>query len=95
MFPFQENISNGVLSRTFDRDVPATELVWHRDENDRIVKVIESTGWYFQFDDELPFSLRPGDVLNIPKEKWHRVIRKENSSKLIVEIVEMKVVQHV
>jgi len=90
MFPFQEHrVSDKVRLRIFDETLSADELIWHRDAKDRTVRVIESAGWYFQFDDELPRALLSGEVLNIPQKKWHRVIRKEGSGKLIVEIVEV------
>lgn len=69
--------------------VDVDELIWHRDREDREITVIRSNGWYLQMDDELPVSMHPGDVFHIPKEKWHRVIRKGNND-LVVEI---KVVQ--
>jgi hypothetical protein len=89
MFPFQEQIiSDNVRLRTFEPSVSDDELVWHRDVSRRTVKVVESSGWYFQFDDELPIPLAQGDVIEIPEKKWHRVIRRRNSGKLIVEITE-------
>lgn len=89
MFPFHETNCDNTRIRTFEKDVSVEELVWHRDAKDRIVKIIDGTGWYFQFDHELPFELRNGDVLEIPKEKWHRVIRKNNCEKLTIEILEL------
>ena len=35
--------------RTFYKDVPEEDLIWHIDERRRIVEVIESNGWEFQF----------------------------------------------
>lgn len=89
MFPFREMNLNNVRIRTFEKDASIEELIWHRDAKDRIIKVIEGKGWYLQFDDELPFALHGGDILKIPKEKWHRVMRKNNCEKLTVEISEI------
>lgn len=84
-FPFDEELSNGVRRRTFSADVNPEELIWHRDDEDRYVKVVESQNWYFQNDGELPQMLRPGDVLFIQRGTWHRVINR-GSSRLVVEI---------
>jgi quercetin dioxygenase-like cupin family protein len=86
-FPFDEaSLSGGQRVRTFSGDVDVEELVWHRDAEDRSARVIVSEGWYIQFDGELPKEMKPGDVFFIPKETWHRVIRKGDSL-LAVEIV--------
>ena len=61
-------------------------MIWHRDREDRTVKVLESDGWYFQMDGELPIELFPGDILEIPREQWHRVIMKKKT-RLVVEVV--------
>lgn len=84
-FPFHEEESGSVRTRTFSGDTHLDELVWHRDDEDRIIRVIESDGWYFQSDDELPVEMRPGDVFSVPRHQWHRVIRR-GSSNLVVEI---------
>lgn len=88
-FPFKEIVKDErTKTRTFKSDVSNDELVWHRDRKDRQVKIIQSQGWFFQREDELPVSLKPGDVVVIPKETWHRVIRRNNSGDLVVEINE-------
>lgn len=89
MFPFQEaQISKNVFLRTFEKSVPEDELIWHRDAFNRKIKVIESSGWYFQFDDKLPFLLVSGDVFDVPKEVWHRVIRRNDCKNLTIQITE-------
>lgn len=85
-FPFiEEEFLDGSRVRTFSSDVDVEELVWHRDDEDRSVRVIESKGWWFQRDGELPVELKAGDVLRIPRHEWHRVIRRSRSP-LVVEI---------
>lgn len=86
MKPYTQEIENDVIKRTFDKDTETSELVWHRDKKDREVTIIEGNGWKFQMDNELPTELKSGDVLNIPKETFHRVIR--GSGKLVIEIRE-------
>jgi quercetin dioxygenase-like cupin family protein len=86
MNPYKEIIESNVIVRTFSKDVESEELVWHRDKNDRVVEVIQSNGWKFQMDNELPKTLKSGDVVEIPKETFHRVIKGEGN--LIIKINE-------
>ena len=89
MYPFSEiHLSSNKRQRTFDANVDIEELTWHRDATDRLVKVVEASGWYLQLDDKLPVLLNVGDVHQIPATIWHRVIRRQDSGKLIVEIIE-------
>ena len=84
--PYSEIVQGKIRKRTFDSSTDEEELVWHRDKQNRIVKVVEGNGWKFQMDNELPKELKTGDVLYIPKETYHRVIA--GSGNLIVEIEE-------
>lgn len=88
-FPFTEDRTDGVIFRKFSRDVDDEELTWHRDMLAREVHVVESRGWYLQFDDELPQELNAGKKYFIPAKSWHRVIKKSNCDDLLVEIREM------
>lgn len=85
-FPFEQEIKDGVIFRTFNPDVETEELKWHQDLNDRKVTIIESGGWSFQMEDSLPTKLNNGDEFFIPKFAWHRVIKGE--SQLLVSIIE-------
>lgn len=84
-YPFREEKRGNKRLRTFAENVDSSEMVWHRDREDRIVTVLESCGWYFQFDDKLPMELREGDELRIPAGVWHR-IAKIGKGSLVVEI---------
>ena len=85
--PFsQEQIDESTFIREFSQDIDSEELIWHMDRKDRTVTILESSGWEFQMDNELPKILKEGDVLFIPKYIYHRVIK--GSGKLIVEIKE-------
>jgi quercetin dioxygenase-like cupin family protein len=89
MNPYEDNpISNNKFKRKFTQDISSNELVWHRDKNDRIVKVLESGNWKIQFDNQLPVSMKEGDSIFIEKESFHRVIKGDGD--LVVEIVELK-----
>ena len=75
MSTYTDENTNGYKIRTFDKDVTDNELIWHRDQNDRMVEVVNGYGWKFQFDNELPLDLKPGDILYIKKDRIHRVIK--------------------
>ena len=72
--------------RTFSTSDNLSDLVWHRDHHDRTVKVLEGDGWQFQFDNQLPFDLAAGTVLQIPAGVYHRLLA--GHSQLTIEIVE-------
>lgn len=84
--PYSETIYGKIRTRTFDSSVDRQELVWHRDRQTRTVTIVESNGWKFQMDNQIPQVMKPGDVLHIPKEEYHRVIAGEG--KLVIEIEE-------
>ena len=86
MFPFKEKqVSKDVFIREFDPEVDSDELVWHRDREDRLVEVIQSEDWWFQYDNEIPKPLT--ETLFIKAKTWHRVIKGPNCNKpLIVKI---------
>lgn len=85
-FPFQQEIIDNKLKRTFSPDVESEELKWHQDLNDRKVTVIEDGGWSFQMEDSLPCKLQIAEQFLIPKFVWHRVIKGDRE--LVVEIEE-------
>jgi quercetin dioxygenase-like cupin family protein len=82
----QENISDNKFKRVFSSDVSEKELVWHMDKENRIVEVLEDTDWYFQMDNELPIEMKRGDVLEIKKNTYHRVIK--GNGDLVIKITE-------
>ena len=86
-FPFEQIEKNGKLIRTFRTDVDSDELKWHQDLKDRKVKIIESGGWLFQMEDELPNKMINDKTIFIPKLAWHRVIKGDET--MIVEIEEL------
>jgi hypothetical protein len=73
--PFFQELKGDFKYRTFKSNVDTDELKWHFDEQDREVTILESNGWEFQIDNELPTTLKEGDVLFIPKGTYHRVKR--------------------
>lgn len=71
----QEVDAYGNIIRVFNESVDTGELVWHRDRRDREVTVLESNGWRFQYDNQLPFELKKGNTLFIKKNSYHRIIK--------------------
>ena len=68
--------------RTFSKDVNTMDLIWHMDDEDRNIEVLEGKGWKFQRDDELPLELTEGDRIFIPRHQVHRVIKGETDLKI-------------
>ena len=86
-FPFQQIEIDNKKIRTFSPDVDEDELKWHQDLTDRKVTIVESGGWSFQMEDELPNKLQNAKQIFIPKLVWHRVIK--GKGELVVEIEEL------
>ena len=59
--------------RSFSKNVKKLELVWHKDDENRDIEILEGKGWQMQFDDELPFELVKGDHIFITKHRIHRI----------------------
>lgn len=87
-FPFVQHKKDGYIVREFDSSVNEQELVWHMDEHDRLVEVIEGNQWQLQYDNKLPEVLQENKKYFIPKLSWHRVIR--GNGKLKIKIYEYK-----
>lgn len=61
--------------RTFSSKVSESELVWHRDKEDRLIEILQGSGWKFQYDDCLPFELVLNDRVLIEKMRYHRILK--------------------
>ena len=86
--PYDDKKTNeSTKVRTFDNNVDENELKWHRDENDRRVKILECNGWMLQLDNELPVIMEEGKEYFIPKEVFHRTIK--GTGDLVIEIKEL------
>lgn len=84
---FEKKLNTNCSLRIFSKESLVEELVWHRDKKDRIVDIVEGEGWEFQFDNDLPFTLKKGDSLYIPAYCYHRVRRGKTD--LTVKITEV------
>ena len=80
-------VSETKFIRRFGKDVSDEELVWHRDEKERLIYVIHvDDGWSFQRDNQLPQKLVPNEtVIRIKAGDYHRLIKGEGHCVLYVE----------
>tara|TARA_R110002050_G_scaffold39246_1_gene96400 strand:+ start:698 stop:1171 length:474 start_codon:yes stop_codon:yes gene_type:complete len=83
--PFtEETYSSDTIIRHFDLTAPNHLYKWHADDEDRWIESLNENDWQFQFDDELPQSLEPMKIIQIPKGVIHRLIK--GTSKLSISI---------
>lgn len=83
MRPYQEQITKtNIVIREFSSDIDPMSLIWHEDQEDRIIEVLVGNGWRFQYDEDLPFEMITGDRFEIPKGYLHRVIKGNGTLKI-------------
>jgi quercetin dioxygenase-like cupin family protein len=75
-------ITQTSVIREFSSEVDPMELVWHQDEEDRTIEILEGEGWQLQRDNELPLALQEGDIIFIPEYQIHRVIKGNTNLKI-------------
>ncbi len=81
--PYNEvSKGNNTYIREFSRDTDSSELIWHRDKEDREVTILEGKGWKFQRDNEVPITLNKGDTIYIKKNEYHRIIKGDTDLKI-------------
>jgi len=68
------------IIREFDQTIDPHELVWHRDQEDRLVVPLNENNWMIQMDNKLPKFLN--EKVFIPKEEFHRVIKGNGNLKV-------------
>ena len=79
-------INNKYVIREFSQNIDPIELMWHRDNEDRTVEVLEAgNGWKFQYDEQLPLEFKQGVRIFIRKHDWHRVIKGKGNLILKIE----------
>jgi hypothetical protein len=81
IFPFKETkLEDNIFIREFNQQTDSSEMVWHRDNEDRIIESLEETDWMFQLDNKLPQKIS-GEIF-IPKEVYHRLIKGTGDLKI-------------
>lgn len=74
--------------RIFKPELTRNDLLWHFDDEDRIVKKVSGSGWKLQIDNSLP---KDWDEVFIPRGTYHRLYKEEGTTEdLIVEIKKIK-----
>ena len=66
--------------REFGDNIDPIHLLWHRDNEERIIEVIGETDWKIHLDNCLPSSIE-GRIF-IAKHEWHRVIKGTGKLKI-------------
>ena len=74
MKPYKDlEVTDKYILREFSQNIDPIELMWHRDDEDRLVEIIGETDWKLQLDNQLPTSMN--QPIFIPRHQWHRVIK--------------------
>ena len=85
MKPYKDKILNeNTRIRYFEQGVTANQMVWHRDQYDRIIEAVECDGWLFQRDNDLPAPIRVGESIEITAGEWHRLIPGDSNLVIII-----------
>ena len=81
MTPYTDiEVTDKYTIREFGDNIDPIELMWHRDDEDRVVEIIGETDWMLQLDNSLPTSIK--ERIFIPRHQWHRVIKGTGTLKL-------------
>ena len=81
MNPYKDlEVTDLYIIREFSEDIDPIELLWHRDNEDRIVEIQGKTDWKFQLEDNLPTSINK--PIFIPRGMYHRVIKGAGNLKV-------------
>jgi hypothetical protein len=73
-------ITDQYIIREFNENIDPIELLWHRDDEDRTIEILEGIDWMIQLDDQLPTSL--SQRIFIPRHMWHRTIKGTGSLRI-------------
>ena len=84
-FPFISEYDVGGEIRELSSETDDAEFIWHRDDEDRELEVLEGEGWQFQYENCLPYHLKKGMIFDIKRGEFHRLICGYN--KLRVRII--------
>ena len=84
--PYKDTMLADSIIREFDVTQDSNQYVWHRDHFDRMIFVLEGTGWQFQRDNELPEEMKAGDIITVRQGEYHRIIKGQDN--LVVRIFE-------
>jgi len=80
LLPYKDTLVDNELVREFDESIDPIELMWHRDNEDRLISPINKTDWKFQLENNLPIDIK--EEIFIPRGVWHRIIKGTGSVKV-------------
>ena len=81
MTPYTDiEVTDKYIIREFNENIDPIELMWHRDDEQRLVEILGETDWKLQLDNQLPTSIN--EQIFIEKHQWHRVIKGTGTLKL-------------
>jgi hypothetical protein len=80
LLPYKDTLIDNELVREFDESIDPIELMWHRDNEDRIISPVNKTDWKFQLENNLPTDIK--EEIFIPRGVWHRIIKGTGSVKV-------------
>lgn len=79
--PYRDiEVTDKYIIREFGANIDPIELMWHRDNEDRVVEIIGKTDWKIQLDNQLPTSMN--ESISIPRHMYHRLIKGTGTLKL-------------
>ena len=78
-------VTDKYIIREFNEDIDPIELLWHRDDEDRLIEILEGTNWQIQLENQLPASMTK--PIFIPRHEWHRTIK--GTGKLRIKIYKL------
>ena len=82
--PYKDFKKNNIKIRIFDKSLKETDLKWHRDKNNRYIKIISGHNWKIQLENSFPVELIKGKTYFVNSKKWHRLIK--GNDRLILKI---------
>jgi hypothetical protein len=83
--PFSEKqIGKSTYERFFSAKTDRSELHWHVDPEDRLVRSLEENDWLIQLDNDLPREIGEHELL-IPQGVWHRLIQGTSDLRISVK----------
>jgi hypothetical protein len=82
--PYRDlEVTDRYIIREFGDNIDPIELMWHRDDEDRAIEVLEcGEDWKFQYEDDLPINLESQTTIFILRHQWHRVWKGEGKLKI-------------
>ena len=63
------------------------DSIWFKEEDTQRVRVFSGHGWRLQIGDTQPILLEQGEKYNIPKNRFHRIIKGEGNLVIRLEII--------